>query len=68
MYQTIRKDLNIESSAIHKTIYEEIHMKKLGFSWVLHNLINHQISVRFRLCNESVKLFNDGKRRLIYKI
>ena len=37
----IQKELNIGSAAMHKTIHEELYMKKLVCRWVPHDLEKH---------------------------
>ncbi|PRD25475.1 UNVERIFIED_CONTAM: hypothetical protein NCL1_40819 [Trichonephila clavipes] len=60
-YQMIQKELNIGSAAMHKIIYEELHI-------VPHNLTEHQKEERVRISKETFKLLNDGDHRIISKI
>ena len=65
----IQKELNIGSAAMHKTIHEELYMKKLVCRWVPHDLEKHtHKSERVRFCKETLKLLNNEGYRFISKI
>ena len=41
-YQTIKKELNLGSAAIHKIFHVELHLKKLVCRRITHGLTKHQ--------------------------
>ena len=47
----IKKELHIESPAIHQIIHEELRIKKLVCRWVLHDLTKKQKAE----CTETAK-------------
>ncbi|XP_015924023.3 histone-lysine N-methyltransferase SETMAR-like [Parasteatoda tepidariorum] len=66
--QIMQKEFNIGSTAIHKIIHDELHMKKVVCRWVPHNRLEHQKEERVRISKETLKLLNDGGHRIISKI
>ncbi|PRD25286.1 UNVERIFIED_CONTAM: hypothetical protein NCL1_41345 [Trichonephila clavipes] len=38
----IQKELNIGFAAIYKIIHDELHLEKVAYRWVPHNLTEHQ--------------------------
>ena len=64
----INEELNIGSVAIEKNIHEELHMKKIVFHWVPHNLTEHQKEECVRISKETFKFLNDGAHQIISKM
>ncbi|PRD35752.1 UNVERIFIED_CONTAM: hypothetical protein NCL1_10566 [Trichonephila clavipes] len=66
--QMMQKEINVRSTAMHKIIREELHMKKVACRWVTHNLTEHQKEERVCISKETLELLNDGGHRIISKI
>ena len=57
-YKFIQKGFDIGSAAMHKINHEELHIKKVVFHLVSHNLTEHQKEELIRISKESLKLLN----------